>query len=219
MSGIATQTRAMVDQISSVKSKTILLDTRKTAPGLRILGITKRNFCIVTNAKSRRTKKKINIKDKLAVSHGGGHNHRMGLYDMIMIKDNHITASGGIEKAIDNCLNYIQNNEKLKHESIPIEIECATLEQVERVCSYAKGKVQRIMLDNMVKRTEKKGVVDTTMLEKALQIISGRFETEASGNITLESVAQVAKTNVDFVSTGSVTHSVQALDISLKFSE
>lgn len=192
MSGIATQTNKMVSKINALKtSKTKLLDTRKTVPGLRII-------------------------DKMAVIDGGGINHRMGLYDMIMIKDNHIEASGGIKQAIDNANNYlIQNNLK---KLVKIEIETSTLDEVKEVLKYgADGKVDRVMLDNMVKMDIENNKVDTSMLEDALKLIDGKFETEASGNITLFSIGEVAKTNVDFCSTGSITHSVTALDISLKF--
>ena len=192
MSGIATQTNKMVSKIKELKtSKTKLLDTRKTVPGLRII-------------------------DKLAVIDGGGTNHRMGLYDMIMIKDNHIEASGGIKQAIDNANKYLIDN-KLKNE-VKIEIETSTLDQVRQVLKYGiDNKVNRIMLDNMVKMDIENNKIDTSMLQDALKIINGKFETEASGNITLFSIGEVAKTNVDYCSTGSITHSVTALDISLKF--
>eukprot|EP01084_Bolivina_argentea_P256290 431439_1 len=192
MSGIATQTNKMVCKIRELKtSKTKLLDTRKTVPGLRII-------------------------DKMAVIDGGGNNHRMGLYDMIMIKDNHIEASGGIKEAIDNANKYlIENNLK---KIVKIEIETSTLNEVKEVMKYGdNGNVDRIMLDNMVKMDKDKNIVDTSMLEDALKLIDGKFETEASGNISLFSIKEVAKTNVDFASTGSITHSVTALDISVKF--
>merc|ERR1719499_691776 len=177
MGGVATQTRRMVEEIKRVGSRTRLLDTRKTVPGHRFL-------------------------DKLAVSLGGGVNHRFGLYDMMMIKDNHIACAGGPREAIDRARRYISEN-NLK---VQIEIEAETLEQVQEILDI--GGVDRIMLDNMVKFQE--GEVDTSLLQSALELINGRVKTEASGNITLATVAEVAKTNVDFVSCGSLTHSVTA---------
>lgn len=188
MSGIATQTNKMVTKIKKIKSNTILLDTRKTVPGLRII-------------------------DKIAVKHGGGNNHRIGLYDMILIKDNHITASKSIKNAIFNAKQYLIDN---KLYNTKIEIETSNINQIKEVLKYGKDKVNRIMLDNMVIK-DKYGNIDVSLLQKALKLINGKYETEASGNITLESIQKVASTNVDYVSTGSITHSVIALDISLKF--
>ena len=188
MSGIATQTYKMVKILKSIDSKTKLLDTRKTCPGLRIL-------------------------DKIAVTHGGGTNHRMGLYDMIMIKDNHIVASNGIPNAINNAVNYVKSN-NLKN--IKIEIEVTSLDELKLVKEFGKNKVNRVMLDNMVTK-DNYGNIDTSLLVKALQLNENEFETEASGNININSIKSVGLTNVDYCSTGSITHSVTALDISLKF--
>jgi nicotinate-nucleotide pyrophosphorylase (carboxylating) len=185
MSGIATLTSLFVSEVSKVHSSTRILDTRKTVPGLRLF-------------------------DKMAVRHGGGMNHRIGLYDMIMIKDNHITASGGIKQAILAVKVFLKEQNK---ENLPIEVETRTLEEVEE--AVKEGGVQRLMLDNMVTINED-GLVDCSKLESALKIINGKFESEASGNVTLKTVGEIAKTGVNFISTGAVTHSVTALDISLK---
>lgn len=187
MSGIATQTNKMVSIIKKNNSKTKLLDTRKTAPGLRIL-------------------------DKIATTHGGGTNHRYGLYDMVMIKDNHIVASGGIENAINKVVEFLKNK---NYKNVKIEIETSNLDEVKQVLKYGKNKVHRIMLDNFVKFDNNK--VDTSLLSEALKLVNNQFETECSGNININSIDQVSQTNVDYCSTGSVTHSVTALDISLKF--
>ena len=190
MSGIATQTYQMVKAIGCCKSAT-LLDTRKTVPGLRVL-------------------------DKWAVKIGGGENHRMGLYDMVMIKDNHHAAAGGIPEAIRAAEAYMHDKGIIR----PMEVETRTLEEVKTVLEVmdsAEGSsmVTRIMLDNMVTRGEGDSV-DVSMLEEALKLIGDRkVETEASGNVTLATVREIAKTGVQFISTGSVTHSVTALDISL----
>jgi len=151
----------------------------------------------------------------MACKHGGGTNHRMGLYDMIMIKDNHIVAAGGIENAINQSYAFLKNSNLLK--KIPIEIETRTLDEVKAVVKYGKDKIDRIMLDNMVSIDEKTQEVHVKMLEEALKIVNHQFETEASGNINMLSIEKVGKTNVDYVSIGSLTHSVKALDISLKF--
>merc|ERR1719378_1814918 len=133
-----------------------------------------------------------------------------------MIKDNHIEASGGIKEAIANANAYLKQ-QGLK-DSVKIEIETSSLEEVKEVMKYGgNGLVDRIMLDNFVTMDQEKQTVDTSKLKEALAVIEGKFETEASGNITLFSVQEVAKTNVDFVSTGAITHSVTALDISMKF--
>jgi len=183
MGGIATQTRKMVNEIKRVGSKTLLLDTRKTALGHRFV-------------------------DKLAVRLGGGVSHRFGLHDMVMIKDNHIVAAGGPDVAIQKARKYLKENAI----EAQVMIEAETMEQVQTILNI--GGVDRIMLDNMV--TVENGKTNTSLLESALELIDGQVQTEASGNITLQTVADVAKTGVDFVSTGSITHSVIALDISLK---
>ncbi|MDA3904867.1 MAG: carboxylating nicotinate-nucleotide diphosphorylase [Bacteroidales bacterium] len=173
MSGIATATSIYVEKIGRLKTR--LLDTRKTTPLLREL-------------------------EKMAVRLGGGDNHRMGLYDMIMIKDNHIDFAGGIDKAIDACTNYLkQNNLVLK-----VEIEVRNLQELNQV--LAKKGVNRIMLDNFS--------VDDMI--KAVNIVKGRYETEASGGITLDTIRSYAETGVDFVSVGALTHHIRSLDLSLK---
>jgi len=173
MSGIATTTAMYAERISGLSTR--LLDTRKTTPLLREL-------------------------EKMAVKFGGGYNHRMGLYDMIMIKDNHIDFAGGIEKAIDACCSYL----KEKKLDLKIEIEVRNLEELNRVLK--KGGVDRIMLDNFS--------VDN--MYKAVQLIDGKYETEASGGITLETIRPYAETGVDFVSVGALTHQIKSLDMSLK---
>ncbi len=173
MSGIATLTRKFVRAIEGTKAK--ITDTRKTAPGLRLL-------------------------DKMAVEFGGGVNHRFGLFDMVLIKDNHIAVAGGIDKAIERCLKYV----KEKKVDIKIEVEAQNLEDVEKILRI--GGIDRILLDNFS--------IDD--LKKAVDLISGRFEIEASGGITLENVRQVAETGVDYISVGMLTHSPRALDISLE---
>lgn len=180
MSGIATATRTMAE----AAGEATILDTRKTAPGLRVL-------------------------DKWAVWLGGGTNHRVGLYDMFLIKDNHIAAAGGIRAAIDAARRY-----RAEHASgLAIEIETRTLAEVDEV--LAVGGVDRVLLDNMVEVGDD-GLVDVTMLAEAVRRIGGAFETEASGNVTLATVPAIAATGVDFISSGALTHSVRALDISLK---
>lgn len=181
MSGIASLTFQM--QAACKPHKARILDTRKTAPGLRHL-------------------------DKYAVLQGGGLNHRIGLYDMVMIKDNHITAAGGISAAIKAAKSYLS----LQNLDIPIEVETRTLEEVDEVLQ--NDGFHRIMLDNMTRWEN--AVLNTDMLSAAVAKINGRFETEASGNVTLETVPQIAATGVDFISSGALTHSVKALDISLK---
>lgn len=131
---------------------------------------------------------------------GGGENHRMGLYDMIMIKDNHVDFAGGIEQAIDACQAYLKKN-KL---DLNIEIEVRNLEELERV--LAKGGVNRIMLDNF----------SVEAMKKAVDKINGRYETEASGGINLDTIRSYAETGVDFVSVGALTHHIKSLDLSLK---
>lgn len=173
MSGIATLTRAFTDKLKG--SKTRLLDTRKTTPNFRLL-------------------------EKEAVRIGGGVNHRFGLYDMIMLKDNHVDYCGGIAKAIAKAWEYVQKNRP----GMQIEIETRNLREVEQVVKA--GKVNRIMLDNFT----------PAQIREALRIIDGRYETEASGGITLENIASYADAGVDFISSGAVTHQAKSLDLSLK---
>ncbi|EOA24307.1 hypothetical protein CARUB_v10017548mg [Capsella rubella] len=185
MSGIATLTKLMADAANPAR----ILETRKTAPGLRLV-------------------------DKWAVLIGGGRNHRMGLFDMVMIKDNHISAAGGIVNAIKSVDEYL----KQKNLEMDVEVETRTLEEVKEVLGYVSGsetRLTRIMLDNMVVPLEN-GDVDVTMLKDAVELINGRFETEASGNVTLETVHKIGQSGVTFISSGALTHSVKALDISLK---
>ncbi|MEM1093733.1 MAG: carboxylating nicotinate-nucleotide diphosphorylase [Bacteroidota bacterium] len=182
MSGIATATRHMVE---AAKPHTPhILDTRKTVPGLRGL-------------------------DKWAVKLGGGTNHRIGLYDRILIKDNHIAARGSIAEAIRAANIYRQQYAP----DVLIEIEARTLDEVEQV--IATGDVEIVLFDNMV-HVRDDGTVDTSVLREAVQRIGGRFQTEASGNVTLDTVPAIAATGVDAISSGALTHSVRALDISLK---
>jgi nicotinate-nucleotide pyrophosphorylase (carboxylating) len=173
MSGIATLTAQYADKLFGYKTK--LLDTRKTTPNFRLL-------------------------EKEAVRIGGGFNHRMGLYDMIMLKDNHIDFAGGLEKAIDKARAYVQE----RNMQLKIEVETRTLEEVVAVMEI--GKVDRIMLDNF----------DIPTLRDALKIIQGRFETEASGGINFDNIRHYADTGVDFVSVGALIHQAQSLDLSLK---
>lgn len=169
MCGIATLTAKYIDVVGGTKTK--ILDTRKTVPGLRVL-------------------------DKMAVRLGGGTNHRMGLYDGVLIKDNHIEAAGGITAAVEAQRKHLQQNLK-------IEVETKNLREVKEAL---KCGVDMIMLDNM----------SNDAMKKAVDFIAGRALTEASGNVNLERVAQIAKTGVDFISIGELTHSVRAADISLQ---
>jgi len=173
MCGIATQTRAYTEKLRGLKAK--VLDTRKTTPGMRFL-------------------------DKLAVRIGGGENHRMGLYDMILLKDNHIEYVGGIEKAIKSANHYL----KEKGKNLKIEIEAQSLKDVKEILRI--GGVHRIMLDNF-------SIEDT---KKAVTLINGKYEVESSGGITLETVRQFAECGVDFVSVGALTHHIKSLDLSVK---
>ncbi|XP_022859518.1 nicotinate-nucleotide pyrophosphorylase [carboxylating], chloroplastic isoform X1 [Olea europaea var. sylvestris] len=185
MSGIATLTKAMVDAAHPA----YILETRKTAPGLRLV-------------------------DKWAVLIGGGKNHRMGLFDMVMIKDNHISIAGGIINALKSVDLYLQQN-NLK---MGVEIETRTLQEVNEVLHYAsqtETSITRIMLDNMVVPLSN-GDVDVSLLKEAVELINGRFETEASGNVTLDTVNKIGQSGVTYISSGALTHSVKALDISLK---
>jgi len=173
MSAIATQTHGIVELISDTHTR--ILDTRKTTPGFRYL-------------------------EKWAVKIGGGVNHRFGLYDMILIKDNHVDYSGGIANAINNAKNYLAENNK----SLDIEIEVRNLQELDEVLTT--GGVQRIMLDNF-------SLAD---LKRAVETINGQYITEASGGITVENVHDYAKCGVDYISIGALTHSVKSLDLSLK---
>ena len=173
MSGVATRTRFYVKMLEGTKTR--VLDTRKTTPGLRLL-------------------------EKEAVKIGGGVNHRIGLYDMILLKDNHVDFAGGIDKAITRAKDYlIEKNKNLK-----IEIEVRNFDELAQV--MAVGGVDRIMLDNFS--------VENT--RKAVEIINGKFETESSGGITIETLRQYAECGVDYISVGALTHSVKSLDLSFK---
>lgn len=182
MSGIATATRRMVDAVQP--HDPTILDTRKTAPGLRRL-------------------------DKWAVRLGGGHNHRLGLYDLILIKDNHIAAAGGVANALDAAVAYRDTHDA----PLDIEIETRTLEEVRAACAH--GSPDILLLDNMA-ALNPDGTVDTSRLAAALDLIDGRHRTEASGNVTLETAPAIAATGVDAISSGALTHSVTALDLSMR---
>ena len=173
MSGIATMTNKYVERLEGTKTR--VLDTRKTTPGMRML-------------------------EKQAVKIGGGTNHRIGLFDMILLKDNHVDFAGGIENAIDRCHAYL----KSKNLDLKIEIEVRNFDELNRVIEH--GGVDRIMLDNF-------SVEDT---KKAVDIIAGRFETESSGGITIDTLRDYALQGVDFISVGALTHSVKGLDMSFK---
>lgn len=175
MSGIATLTRKYVERLKGYNTQ--ILDTRKTTPNFRLL-------------------------EKEAVRIGGGANHRMGLYDMIMLKDNHIDYAGGLEKAILLAFQYVQLNER----GLQIEVETRTLEDVKNVKEIGSEKVNRIMLDNFT----------PAMITEALSIINGQFETEASGGVNLDNIVEYAKTGVDYISVGALIHQAQSLDLSLK---
>ena len=175
MSGIATLTRLYVDKLKDYKTR--LLDTRKTTPNFRLL-------------------------EKEAVKIGGGINHRFGLFDMIMLKDNHIDFCGGIEIAVNKAFEYVQT----KKPGLKIEIETRTIDDVKKVVAIGKDKVFRIMLDNF----------NPLQIIEALKIIGEDFETEASGGINLENIEEYAKTGVDFVSVGALIHQAKSLDLSLK---
>ena len=173
MSGIATKTNRIVQLLKPYQTK--VLDTRKTTPGLRYL-------------------------EKWAVVIGGGVNHRIGLYDMILIKDNHVDYAGGIANAIIAANNYLKANNK----KLAVEIEVRNLTELQQVLE--QGNVDRIMLDNF----------ELPILKEAVSLINGRFVTEASGGIVEENVTQYAECGVDFISMGALTHSVKSLDLSLK---
>ncbi|MBK9542282.1 MAG: carboxylating nicotinate-nucleotide diphosphorylase [Bacteroidetes bacterium] len=173
MSGIATLTRKYVDAVAGTKAK--ILDTRKTTPNFRLF-------------------------EKWAVSLGGGTNHRFGLYDMILIKDNHVDASGGIKAALQKANDYLKKSGK----DLKIEIETRNLDEVKDVISA--GGADRIMLDNF----------SPEVMKQAIQLINGKYETEASGGITLENIRGYAATGVNYISVGALTHSYKSLDISMK---
>ena len=169
MSGIATLTRQFVDSV--IGTNAVILDTRKTAPGLRMV-------------------------DKLAVERGGGQNHRIGLYDMILIKDNHIDFAGSVEEAVRRA--------RAANAGLEIEVEARTLEHVE---TALKLRVERILLDNMT----------VEMMSEAVRITNGQAKLEASGNVNLETVRSIAESGVDFISIGALTHSARVFDVSLDY--
>lgn len=173
MSGIATMTDRYVSRLEGTHTR--VLDTRKTTPGMRML-------------------------EKEAVRIGGGTNHRIGLFDMILLKDNHIDFAGGIEQAISRCHQYL----KEKGKDLKIEIEVRSMDELQRVLNY--GGVHRIMLDNFTPAQTK----------EAVALIAGRYETESSGGITIDTIRDYALAGVDFVSVGALTHSVKGLDMSFK---
>lgn len=176
MSGVATQTAFYVKHLEGLHTR--ILDTRKTTPGMRVL-------------------------DKMAVKLGGGENHRMGLFDMILLKDNHIDFAGGIRKAIHGAREYLH----AKGKQLPIECEVRSLEDIDEV--FAAGGVDRIMFDNFTPE----------MTRKAVEKVAGRCETESSGGITLETMRAYAECGVDFISIGALTHQIKSLDMSLKACE
>jgi nicotinate-nucleotide pyrophosphorylase (carboxylating) len=169
MSGIATLTRQFVDAVAGTQA--VILDTRKTAPGLRAV-------------------------DKLAVLRGGGQNHRIGLYDMILIKDNHIDFAGSIEEAVSRA--------RAVHSGLQIEVEARTLGDVNIALQLG---VERILLDNM----------SIKLMSDAVKFVNRRATLEASGNVTLDTVRQIAETGVDYISSGALTHSAKVFDLSLKW--
>ena len=183
MGGVATAAARMAEAARPA----IVLDTRKTAPGLRAL-------------------------DKWAVALGGAQNHRVGLYDMVLVKDNHIAAAGGIREAIKA----VGRHTEAAGLDVPVEVETRTLDEVDAVlAAVADGaRVDRVLLDNMARRTDVG--LDVSMLRQAVERIGGRIDTEASGNVTLDTVGAIAATGVDYISSGALTHSVVALDVSLK---
>ncbi len=173
MSGVATMTAKYQKELEGLHTK--VLDTRKTTPGMRIL-------------------------EKDAVAMGGGKNHRIGLFDMILIKDNHIDFAGGIEKAIDRAREYCDKNGK----DLKIEVEVRSLDDIRRVLAH--GGVDRIMFDNFTPE----------LTREAVQLVNGAAETESSGGITLETLRSYGEAGVDFISVGALTHSVKSLDMSFK---
>ena len=173
MSGVATQTAIYVDRLEGLHTK--VLDTRKTTPGMRVL-------------------------DKMAVKIGGGENHRIGLFDMLLLKDNHIDFAGGVRKAVEKAREYLLATGR----NIPIECEVRSLEDIDEV--FAAGGADRIMFDNFTPEQTK----------IAVEKVAGRCETESSGGITLENLREYAETGVDFISVGALTHQIKSLDMSLK---
>lgn len=173
MSGVATQTARYVQELDGLKTR--VLDTRKTTPGMRVL-------------------------DKMAVKIGGGENHRIGLFDMVILKDNHIDFAGGISAALTKCREYLKSIGK----DIKIEVEVRSLKDIEEV--FAAGGADRIMLDNFTPE----------MTKQAVELINGRIETESSGGITLENLREYGVCGVDFISVGALTHQIKSLDLSLK---
>lgn len=176
MSGVATQTAVYAERLEGLHTK--VLDTRKTTPGMRVL-------------------------DKMAVKIGGGENHRIGLFDMILLKDNHIDFAGGIRKAVLGAKEYLAS----KGKNIPIECEVRSLEDIDEV--FAAGGVDRIMFDNFTPE----------MTREAVKKVAGRCETESSGGITLSTMRDYAESGVDFISVGALTHQIKSLDMSLKACE
>src|SRR5947209_7058606 len=175
MSGIATLTKKYTDQLKGFKTK--LLDTRKTTPNFRLM-------------------------EKEAVRIGGGVNHRFGLFDMIMLKDNHIDYSGGLEAAIGRAFEYVQ----AYRTDLKIEVETRSIDDVKKVLNIGKGKVFRVMLDNF----------SPLQVEEAVKLIGGEFQTEASGGIDLDTIESYAAAGVDYVSVGGLIHQAKSLDLSLK---
>jgi nicotinate-nucleotide pyrophosphorylase (carboxylating) len=173
MSGIATRTNEYVKRLEGLHTK--VLDTRKTTPGMRVL-------------------------EKMAVKTGGGENHRMGLYDMVMLKDNHIDFAGGIEKAITAVKNYLRE----KGKDLKIEVEVRDFDELNEVLRV--GGIHRIMLDNF----------DIPQTKKAVELINGKYETESSGGITMDTLRDYAECGVDYISVGALTHHIKSLDMSLK---
>ncbi len=173
MSGVATMTRRYQDELKGLHTR--VLDTRKTTPGMRML-------------------------EKEAVKMGGGTNHRIGLFDMILIKDNHIDFAGGIEKAISRANDYCRENGK----DLKIEVEVRSLDDIRRVLAH--GGVDRIMFDNFT----------PALTKEAVALVNGKVETESSGGITLENLREYGEAGVDFISVGALTHSVKGLDMSFK---
>ena len=183
MGGVATAAARMAEKAAPAT----VLDTRKTVPGLRML-------------------------DKWAVALGGAQNHRVGLYDMVLVKDNHIAAAGGIRQAIEA----VGRHTEAAGLDVPVEVEARTLDEVDAVLAAVRdgARVDRVLLDNMARRTP--DGLDVSVLEEAVRRVGNAIQTEASGNVTLDTVGRIGATGVDFISSGALTHSVTALDVSLK---